>query len=198
MAIPATSLPAMAGLRFPAVLRAQSHRPWERLGIYTWQALSAISPDRHIPKMLYWAIAAREETGREAAGGKSVDISSSGQGLEGCYVHCQTAQAISCLCFSPFHSRKPFAKRQASTVGLAGETVHVCGSWGQSGASNIRLGPELLLMLSNTGCSNGWAGEVGWAAAWQSSLPCSLLVGGNRATGDGNRKKSKRHAIEEG
>lgn len=140
MAIPATNLPAMAGLRFPAVLRARSHRPWERLGIYTWQTLSAISPDRHIPKMLRWATAAREETGREAAGGKSVDISSPGQGLEGCYVHCQTAQAVSCLCFSPFHSRKPFAKRQASTVGLAGETVHVSGSWGQS------LGPAIFAL----------------------------------------------------
>lgn len=34
-------------------------------------------------------------------------------------------------------------------------------------------------MLSSAGCSKGWAGKVGQAAAWQRALPCSLLTGGN-------------------
>lgn len=66
--------------------------------------------------MLRWARAPQEEARREAARGKSVDTSSAGQGLEGCYAHCQTAGAITCLCFSPCPLRKGFAKRQACRV----------------------------------------------------------------------------------
>lgn len=42
------------------------------------------------------------------------------------------------------------------------------------------------------------AGQGRQASAWQRALPCSLLMGGNRAVDDGNCKKLKRHANEEG
>lgn len=148
--------------------------------------LSATSPDQHIPPLLRWATAAQEEAEqgskrRQKRGNQLV------RARAGRLLRVLLAGATTCLCFSPLPSRKPFAKRQPSTVGERGERVNVCGSRGKPGPAIVALGQSPCRSFPRQAAGRagqGGLGREGWMGSCLAERP-ALLSAHGRGQGHG-------------